>query len=140
MSLVANEIFRFTPAQELSFDQAAIVRNSFSRSDLDPMSIYVNRILDIKEFHSVATNLWYYLGVAGLGLVLILIIFVAKNASALASNLAAENKKSPNPELFLVVYASLRMFWDLTVSPTSDLKMWPLYAIALIPAVRIASK
>lgn len=133
INLIASDPIRMIPGEPLSSDQISMIRNSFSFSNRDPFSVYVNNnILGFEEFHSVFTNLWFHLGVAGVvyGLLLVLI--------AIRIAMVANRVKFEQPlmnfdlESVLLTYLVLRIVWDLAFSPLSDMRAWPLFALAFL--------
>ncbi len=136
INLIASDPIRIIPGEPLNYDQISIIRSSFSFSNKDPYSTYVtNNILGFEEFHSVFTNLWFHLGFAGV----VYGLFLAVIAIRAAIIVNKENNQylalGYSVEKILLTYLALRMIWDLSFSPMSDMRTWPIYALAFLPLV-----
>jgi hypothetical protein len=133
INLIASDPIRIIPGEPLSSDQIAMIRNSFSFSNRDPFSAYVNNnILGFEEFHSIFTNLWFHLGVAGVVYGLLLTVIAIRIAIVAHRARVDQPPISFDIERVLLTYLALRIFWDLAFSPLSDMRAWPLYAIAFL--------
>ncbi len=132
-NLIASNPIRMTPGDPLGSEQISIIRSSFSFSNRDPFSVYINNnILGFEEFHSVFTNLWFHLGVVGLSYGIVLAGIAIKIAIVANKNRVEHLRLRFDIQRVLLTYLALRILWDLAFSPWSDMRVWPLYAVALL--------
>ena len=134
-NVIMLDLFRLTPGQSLTFDQAALIRNSFSLSNRDTNSEYVNYLFQANEFHSVFTDLWFHLGLPGVFLGILLIVYLSRRFFDVTKTSSLSSGNSFSLRNIVILYVILRVFSDLAFSPLSDTRVWPLYFLAFLPFV-----
>lgn len=135
INLIASNPFRLIPGESLNSDQVSIIRSSFSFSNRDPYSTYVTNILGFEEFHSVLTNLWFHLGFVGVLYGLFIAVIALRSAIIANKDNGSDLALGLSAEKILLTYLALRVLWDLAFSPMSDMRTWPIYALAFLPLV-----
>ncbi len=125
--LIVSDPVRVQVSQELSAEDAAVVRASFAGVGRDPNSMYVREdVLTSSELHSIAADGWFHLGTVGLLLAVSALVFSVRSIRVLAFSRPAFGA--------IAVFGATRMTWDVLFSPLTDLRFWPLLLVAVLVA------
>lgn len=130
LSLIAENPLRVPDSSGVSSREAAVIRSSFSGVDRDPFSQYVTvNVISRAEFHSVAVDAWFHMGLAG--------VISSIALASLAIWMLASLVRNPYPLAVLASFGALRILWDLLFSPVSDTRFWPIYLLAFWAVTRL---